>query len=118
MPSDQDFPRNAKYTAPTIRSIDTTVFHFGYSRKTSAANTRKTASVMHSWAILSWVTLKRSWPIRLAGTWKMYSKRAIPQLRAMAQIRGRFASFRWPYQAIVMKVLEISKRPMNLAAVD
>ena len=42
-------------------------------------------------------------PIRLAGTWRRYSKKAIPQLRRMIRNRGfPFMFFRWPYQAKVM----------------
>src|SRR5690348_4961394 len=50
-------------------------------------------------------------PILFAGTWNMYSKKAIPQLIRMIRKRpalgSQFISFilRWPYQANVIKVL-------------
>lgn len=55
-------------------------------------------------------------PIRFAGTWQQYSKRAMPHENAMTPIIGHFAatpvacSFKCPYQARVMKtLLSISK---------
>jgi hypothetical protein len=44
--------------------------------------------------------------MRLAGTWSMYSKKAIPQLIRAATIQGLWlSSLRWAYQAKVMKIL-------------
>lgn len=49
-------------------------------------------------------------PFRLAGTIKQYSKKAIPQLSRIAFHSGMPFSFKKPYQANVMKILEaISK---------
>lgn len=54
----------------------------------------KTDRVMTSWRILSCMRLKGPSlpvnPIRLAGTWRQYSKKAIDQLKRMIAIRGRF----------------------------
>src|SRR5437764_1346541 len=43
----------------------------------------------------------------LAGTWKQYSKKAIPQLTKITFQRAELRYLRWPYQAKVMKRLEI-----------
>ena len=57
-------------------------------------------------------------PIRLAGTWKQYSKRAIPQLIRMITNRGSASNhlnsriFKWPYHAKVIKTLEMTSIPM------
>src|ERR1039457_3974018 len=45
-------------------------------------------------------------PMRLAGTWKQYSAKAMSQLMTMTLNRGAWRYFRWPYQAKVMKMLE------------
>src|SRR5580704_4843722 len=44
--------------------------------------------------------------MRLAGTWKQYSKKAIIQLMTITLNSGADLYFRWPYQANVMKMLE------------
>ena len=50
-------------------------------------------------------------PMRLAGTWQQYSKKAIAQLKAMTPMSGQWlltpvcCSFRCPYHASVMKML-------------
>src|SRR5262249_3002494 len=110
-------PKNAKYTAPTMNSIETTVFHRGDSPNASQAYTMKTARVMHSCDTLSCVSENFSDPIRLAGTWKMYSASAISQLTRMASTSGWFLCLRWPYQAIVMNVFEIVSSRTNLSVV-
>ena len=52
-------------------------------------------------------------PILLAGTWKQYSKKAKPQLNKIISGKPKLLnqlkslSFRWPYQAKVMKMLEM-----------
>src|SRR5687768_8626859 len=56
--------------------------------------------------------------MRLAGTWKQYSKKAISQLTAMAFQSGEPGCLRWPYQANVMKTLETVRRAMVLIARD
>ena len=51
-------------------------------------------------------------PIRFAGTVRQYSKKAIPQEKRMTIISGQpveifiSLSFRWPYQANVMKTFD------------
>jgi hypothetical protein len=53
-----------------------------------------------------------TYPIRLAGTWKMYSKNASPQLIRMTASKPRcckagiFLNWRWPYQAKVMNTFD------------
>src|SRR5215471_20671852 len=44
--------------------------------------------------------------MRLAGTWKQYSAKAISQLTVMAVSSGTLRNFRWQYQAIVMNRFE------------
>src|SRR5579859_3151510 len=49
--------------------------------------------------------------MRLAGTWKQYSKNAMPQLARMTFQRASLRYLRCPYQAKVIKIFEmVSKR--------
>src|ERR1700740_2433374 len=50
--------------------------------------------------------------IRLAGTWKQYSKKAMPQLAMMTFQRASLRYFRWPYHAKVMKIFEMVRSRM------
>jgi hypothetical protein len=63
-----------------------------------------------SWMILSCHILKGPplviLPILLAGTIKLYSHKAMPQLITIANNIPTFLNFKCPYQAIVIKVLE------------
>src|SRR5260370_14476426 len=53
--------------------------------------------------------------MRFAGTWKQYSKKAIPQLTMIAFHRASLRNFKWPYQAKVMKILEtVSNRIVRI----
>src|SRR5260370_31764195 len=45
--------------------------------------------------------------MRFAGTWKQYSKKAMPQLTAMTFHSASLRYLRWPYQAKVMKIFEM-----------
>ena len=45
-------------------------------------------------------------PMRLAGTWKQYSAKAMNQLMTMTLNSGAWRYFKWPYQAKVIKMLE------------
>src|ERR1700730_3044554 len=45
-------------------------------------------------------------PMRFAGTWKQYSKKAIPQLTKITFHKASLRYFKCPYQANVMKILE------------
>src|ERR1700757_296857 len=45
--------------------------------------------------------------MRFAGTWKQYSKNAMPQLATMTFHKASLRYFRWPYHAKVMKILEM-----------
>ena len=81
--------------------------------------TVKTVSEITSWMTLSCMMLNgpplSMKPILLAGTWAMYSKRAIPHENRMTMMRGQLfeifisLSFRWPYHAKVMKRLDTIK---------
>lgn len=62
-------------------------------------------------------------PMRLAGTWKQYSNRAMPQLSStMASMPKRSSldlNAMWPYQASVMKAFDMMSRatvaiPLNI----
>src|SRR6266403_1564758 len=44
--------------------------------------------------------------MRFAGTWKQYSKKAIPQLARMTFQSASLRNFKWPYHAKVMKMLD------------
>lgn len=62
---------------------------------------------MTSWMIFSWARLRTVKPMRLAGTCKRYSNKAIPQLAKAAIYQGEVDRFfRCPYQAKVMKTFE------------
>ena len=86
----------------------------------TSAKTVKTEREMTSWMTLSSQIEKgppnSADPMRLAGTWKQYSKRAIPQLSRMMKIRlkrsSRDLKAICPYQASVMKALEMTSRAM------
>lgn len=64
-------------------------------------------SVITSWMVLSCTALYTSCPILLAGTWKQYSKKAIPQLTRITIQRADDLNFRCPYQANVINTFEI-----------
>lgn len=78
--------------------------------------------VMTSWMIFNCIRLKGpplpSNPKRLAGTWAQYSKKAIPHEKRMTPISGQWVlilascSFRWPYQAKVINMLDKISRPI------
>src|SRR6267143_2432993 len=54
-------------------------------------------------------------PMRFAGTWKQYSKKAIPQLARITFQSASLRNFRWPYHAKVMKMLEmVSNRTVRI----
>jgi hypothetical protein len=71
----------------------------------------KTRREIASWRILSCGRVITVYPIRFAGTWNWYSKKAIPQARIATRNQGRWViSRRCPYQAAVMKVFEARRR--------
>src|ERR1700730_17466152 len=51
-------------------------------------------------------------PMRFAGTWKQYSKNAIPQLARMTFHSGSLRYLRWPYQAKVIKIFDTIRSRM------
>jgi hypothetical protein len=71
-----------------------------------------TTKVTISWIVLSCAALNVWMPIRLAGTWKQYSKKAIPQLMSVTFHSCTFWYFKWPYHAKVIKILERIKNTM------
>lgn len=48
--------------------------------------------------------------MRLAGTAKQYSTKAIPQLTSTTVTSGTDLNLRWPYQAMVMNTFEQARR--------
>ena len=88
----------------------------GWPLKTKRTISEKTVREMASWMTLSCIRLKGpplpTKPMRLAGTVRQYSKKAMPQEKRMTQISGQLVeifiscSLRCPYQAKVMKILE------------
>lgn len=62
--------------------------------KSRLAMTVKTTSDTTSWITLSWMSENGphvpSKPMRLAGTWQQYSKKAIPHEKAITPIRGQY----------------------------
>src|SRR5229473_2771058 len=53
--------------------------------------------------------------MRFAGTWKQYSKKAIPQLTMITFQSASLRNFRWPYHAKVMKMFEtVSNRIVRI----
>src|ERR1700726_338376 len=54
--------------------------------------------------------------MRFAGTWKQYSANAMSQLTVIAANSGVWRYFRWPYQAMVMKIFEHKRSRMVFMA--
>ncbi|MMZ70649.1 hypothetical protein D1872_337440 [compost metagenome] len=52
--------------------------------------------------------------MRLAGTARQYSKKAMPQLRITTIHNGLLPNFRCPYQAKVMKTLDKASRRIGV----
>src|ERR1700676_1280517 len=66
--------------------------------------------------VLSCAALNSYEPMRLAGTWKQYSKKAMPQLARMTFQSASLRFFRWPYHAKVINIFEIvSKRIVRIS---
>src|SRR5882724_11330128 len=57
--------------------------------------------------VLSWAALNSYEPMRFAGTWKQYSKKAMPQLMAITFHRATLRYFKCPYHANVINMFEI-----------
>src|SRR5215470_13274940 len=57
--------------------------------------------------VFNWAVVNSYDPIRFPGTWKQYSKNAIPQLAGTTYQRASLLYFRCPYHAKVMKMFEI-----------
>src|SRR5690349_7175636 len=75
---------------------------------------------MISWRIFSSTVEKLWFPQRLAGTMKMYSKKAMPQLRRTTFHKGitppplSWLYFKCPYQAKVMKMFEMTSKAIGV----
>src|SRR5260370_29757307 len=52
--------------------------------------------------------------MRFAGTWKQYSKKAMPQLARITFHNASLRYLRWPYQANVIKMFEMVSRKIVL----
>src|SRR5437667_4892258 len=89
---------------------DTTLFQRGICRNNAHAMATNTTMVMHSCITLSCMSVKRDEPMRLAGTWNRYSKKARAQLAAIAIQSGACLTFRCPYHASVMKIFEMMSK--------
>src|SRR5947209_1435988 len=68
---------------------------------------------MISWIIFSCVAEYTAFPQRFAGTCRQYSKKAIPQLTKITSQIGRSLYLRWPYHAMVIKMLEQIRSPIG-----
>jgi hypothetical protein len=60
--------------------------------------------------VFNWAALIIPCPSRFAGTWKIYSKRAINQAIRITFQSTTCLYFRCPYQANVINILEIIRR--------
>lgn len=90
--------------------------------KKIAENATNTRSVITSCITFSCISENgppcRFEPMRLAGTWKQYSKSAMSQLIMIMPNMPHFGSilsapnFRWPYQAIVMNAFDTTSSIM------
>lgn len=110
-----------KYTASIRKRKPISWFNLMVSWKARYEKIIKTVSVITSCITLSWTNENGPplpWkPIRLAGTWKQYSNSAIPQLKSITPINeillnhGYWTSFKCPYQASVINMLEHRSNP-------
>lgn len=90
--------------------------------KTTKVNTAKTTNVITSCSTFNWIRLNGPpcslYPILLAGTWNIYSNSAMPQLISIMDtspsLLNHFHSenLRWPYQAMIIKELLMTNRPI------
>ena len=69
-----------------------------------------TIKVMTSCIIFNCAAENLAWPMRLAGTWKQYSAKAISQLTRITFHIADCLNFKWPYHAKVIKTFEIVSR--------
>src|SRR5260221_4945117 len=65
------------------------------------------AGRLSTWLVLSREVKNSYEPMRFAGTWKQYSKKAMPQLARMTFQSASLRYLRWPYHANVMKMFEM-----------
>ena len=109
--------KNTKYTASTKHTAAAKWFHFNVSPwKKIIVKKAKMIRVITSWITLSWRRVNGPpfpWkPMRLAGIWQEYSKKAVIHDIKITPIYGQLliifisCNFKCPYQAKVMKTLE------------
>ena len=109
--------RKTKKTARTRQAKAAKWFHWsGWPLKTNSTMIEKTVREMTSWMTLSCIRLKGPplplKPMRLAGTVRQYSKKAMPHEKRITRISGHpveifiSCNLRCPYQAKVIKMLE------------
>lgn len=112
-----------KYTARMRKTKPSKWFHFSSSfLKKMSVNATKTTNVIASWITFNSTRLKgppfSRKPNLFAGTWKKYSKSAIPQLIKTTEMSPRFSNhfislnLRCPYQAKVINVFDKISRTM------
>src|SRR5215472_14990184 len=83
------------------------------------ANGTNTPSVMTSCMIFSCERFSAVLPMRFAGTWRMYSNSAIPQLTRIAMTSGRARMLpRCAYHAKVINTFEQIKSPADVTTVE
>ena len=82
------------------------------SPRYSTENTTKTDRVITFCMVFNCAALNYPCPVRLAGTCNIYSNSAIPQLTAITISSGAALNFRCPYQAKVLKTLDMISSPM------
>ena len=84
--------------------------------KNISENAVNTINVIASWITFNCQSVNgppfSTNPILFAGTWAEYSKRAMPQLIKITEIKFRLLNhanclnFKWPYQAVVIKIFD------------
>src|SRR5216683_2924787 len=84
-------------------------FHASGSLRYKTEKPANTTSVITSCMVLSYAAEYTALPRRLAGTASQYSKNAMPQLTSTASGSQLALNLRWPYQAKVMKTLEVKQ---------
>ena len=122
-----DVSRNANPTAAMSSKNATKWFQCKHSPlKNSVTKSVNTLSVITSWMIFSCISENgpplSTNPMRLAGTIKQYSSSAMPHDTKITTTSGQWVempavwSLRCPYQAKVIKVLEIINSAMVISA--
>lgn len=88
-------------------------FRVGFSLNARRENAANVDRLITSWMTFNCTTLSASFPIRFAGTWRQYSKKAIPQLARITIHSGLSLKRRCPYQAVFIKAFDRIKSPTD-----